>query len=154
MSRVHVAGVAGLLGMFLLTAPRAAHADDWLSHGMDAAHSRFSTERSGAGFAAGGWTFALPDGVATVSSPAVADGYVVFGAFDGLVRALRAADGQLLWQTKLGDTIYAAPAVDRGKVFVSSVDRKLYAISATAPSPGAKISAASSWRRPSSPTAH
>ncbi|HXI55565.1 MAG TPA: PQQ-binding-like beta-propeller repeat protein [Polyangia bacterium] len=126
--RLHVRGVVGLVGAAACLFPSgSAHADDWISHGADAAHTRFSAERSGAAFAAGSWTFSLPPTAMTVSSPAVADGFVVFGDFNGVVRALRASDGRLVWQRTVGDTIYAAPAVDRGKVFVPSLDRKLYA---------------------------
>lgn len=129
-TRALAKGVSGLLGFLVGVSAGgggSARADDWISHGANAAHARLSAERSGAGFGAGGWTYALPTGAATVSSPAIADGYVVFGAFDGVVRALRARDGQLLWSAKVGDTIYAAPAIDRGKVFVPSLDSKLYA---------------------------
>ena len=107
--------------------PRAARAIDWSSHGLNRSHQRLTAERSGAAFRGDSWTFTLPETTASVSSPAVADGYLVFGAFDGIVRAVGASDGQLRWQAKLGDTVYAAPAIDRGKVFVPSVDNKLYA---------------------------
>ncbi|HET6281021.1 MAG TPA: PQQ-binding-like beta-propeller repeat protein, partial [Polyangia bacterium] len=110
-----------------LVAP-AALANDWSSHGLNQSHQRLSSERSGATFGGQRWTFTLPQSTGSVSSPAVADGLLVFGAIDGMVRAVGATDGQLRWQTMLGESVIAAPAIDRGKVFVPSLDGKLYAL--------------------------
>jgi hypothetical protein len=107
---------------------RVARADDWAGHGMDAARTRLSAEVSGATFADGHWNLALPRRVTIVSSAAVADDRVVFGAFDGVVRALRASDGTPSWEHKVGDGIYATPVIDRGRVFVPSSDKKLHAL--------------------------
>ena len=79
-------------------------------------------------FRAGHWSFAVPGGAGMVSSPAVADGIVVFGAMDATVRALRATDGRPLWQFKAGDGVPASPAIHRGRVFVPSLDGALYAL--------------------------
>src|SRR6185295_14151021 len=81
--------VVGLLASLGAT----ARADDWSSRGLEPTHQRASAERSGPLFRAGHWGFTVPGGAGMVSSPAVADGIVVFGAMDATVRALRATDG-------------------------------------------------------------
>jgi MYXO-CTERM domain-containing protein len=122
------------LGLFLVAAavasslPNAARAGDWSGHGLDLARSRSSVEQSGAAFDDGRWTFSLPGGVVTVSSPAVADDKVVFGAFDGVIRAIDASDGKPRWEHRVGDAVYAAPAIDAGRVFVAAVDKRIYAL--------------------------
>jgi outer membrane protein assembly factor BamB len=130
MSKLRVDGpmLVVLAGALAFSRPTAALADDWPAQGRDAARSSASAERSGAAFSDGSWTSSLPKRVTTVSSPAVADDRVVFGAFDGVVRALRPSDGALAWEHKLGDAIYAAPTVYRGRVFVPALDKKIYAL--------------------------
>ncbi|HEY0713876.1 MAG TPA: PQQ-binding-like beta-propeller repeat protein, partial [Polyangia bacterium] len=110
-------------------ASNVARADDWPSRGLAPNNQRASAEQIGGSFAAGRWAYQLPPGVATVASPAIADGHLVFGAFDGTVRAIGEVDGQLRWQLALGDGVYATPVIDRGRVFVPALDRHLYALS-------------------------
>lgn len=116
--------VAAMLAVFF---PSLATADDWSSHGLNLSHQRLTAERSGAAFRGARWTLPFSGETGSVSSPAVADDHLVFGDFDGVVRAVGATDGQLRWQVKVGQAIYAAPAIHRGKVFVPSLDNKLYA---------------------------
>ena len=73
-----------------------ARAEDWPAPGLDAGHARFSAERSGARFTDGRWL--VRGGGRVLASPVVADGFVVTADLDGNVRALRADDGQLVWQ--------------------------------------------------------
>src|SRR5438128_12674137 len=65
-------------------AASAARADDWPTPGLDAAHARLSSERSGASFTDGRWTAApAPGGARVLASPVVADGYVVSVDLEG-----------------------------------------------------------------------
>jgi outer membrane protein assembly factor BamB len=64
------------------------------------------------------------------SSPAVVDGVVFVGSFDGSVYALDASTGAKLWQRGTGDSIWSSPAVVDGVVFVGSDDGHLYALNA------------------------
>ena len=105
-----------------------ARADDWSSAGGDPSHQRKSAEQSGPAFGARHWSTTLAPATTTVSSPAVADGIVVVGARDGVIRALGASDGRLLWQFATGDSVQASPAVLKGKVVVPSLDGKLYGL--------------------------
>ncbi|HEY4186137.1 MAG TPA: PQQ-binding-like beta-propeller repeat protein, partial [Polyangia bacterium] len=110
----------------VLASAAPARADDWLSAGFDALHQRVTTERVGSGFEPG-WSLTLASPYA-ISSPAAADGVLVMGARDGVVRAFAAGTGKLLWQFATGDTVQASPAIKDGRVFVSSLDGKLYAL--------------------------
>ncbi len=75
------------------------------------------------------WRFEAGDFV--WSSPAVADGVVFVGSYDGRLYALDASTGAKLWQRKTGDSIWSSPAVAGGVVFVGSGDGNLYALDAS-----------------------
>src|SRR5664280_2620698 len=75
------------------------------------------------------WTFTT--GGAVSSSPAVADGVVYVGSFDGNVYALSATTGTLLWKYMTGDIVYSSPAVANGVVYVGSEDNQVYALNAS-----------------------
>src|SRR5450432_173156 len=111
-----------------LTLPAGAKADDWPSFGIDARHAGASAERSGPAFRGGSWKYSATSSLWNTSSPAIADGIVVFGLRDGTVQAMRASTGRQLWQLKTTDSIVASPAIRQGRVFVSSLDGKLYAL--------------------------
>ncbi|MFH1024483.1 MAG: PQQ-binding-like beta-propeller repeat protein [Planctomycetota bacterium] len=99
-------------------------ADDWPHLGLDNGRTRASAEISGNTFAGGAWSYTVP-GAKVVSSPAVADGYVVFGAGDGKVRVL-GEDGTFIREFTTGDGVDASPAVSGGVLYVPSRDGKLY----------------------------
>ena len=63
-----------------------------------------------------------------LASPVVSDGYVVSVDLEGAVRALRADDGQPVWQTSLGTAVQGTPAVARGRVFVPTVGNSVVAL--------------------------
>jgi len=120
-----------MLGLGLWGA--VAHADDWTSLGLDAARSRLSAERSGPMFAAAQWQYTLPpvaDAInrVLVSSPAVADGFVVLGTTTGAVIALCAGDGRVRWTFQAHDGIHASPAIVRGTVIVPAFDGNVYGL--------------------------
>lgn len=52
-------------------------------------------------------------------TPAVVDGTVFIGAYDGWLYALSEDTGELLWEAHPGDSIGASPTVADGKVFMS-----------------------------------
>lgn len=62
------------------------------------------------------------------SSPVVAGGDVFFGAGDGHVYAVDAADGSLRWKTATGGRIRSTPAVAGDRVYVGSADGVVYAL--------------------------
>ena len=110
-----------------LAASHPARADDWSTPGLDAAHGRFSAERSGASFGDGRW-IAAPTGARVLASPLVADGLMVVVDLEGEMRALRADDGGLAWRTSLGAPVQGTPAVVRGRIFVPTLGNSVVAL--------------------------
>jgi outer membrane protein assembly factor BamB len=108
--------------------PAAAHADDWAAPGLDAAHLRLSTERSGASFGDGHWSFSPAGDVGVLASPVVAEGYVVSARVDGTVNALSAESGQLVWQKALGASVQGTPVIASGRVYVPTLGNRLVAL--------------------------
>ena len=103
MTSMNKQRVLSVLTITLIAAAggRAARAEDWPTPGLDAAHARLSSERSGALFTDGRWTASTSRGARVLASPVVADGTVVSVDLEGAVRALRADDGQPVWQVAL-----------------------------------------------------
>ena len=72
-----------------------------------------------------------PDGTVTWSTsisdddrgshgtPAVADGAAYVGTYDGVVSAVSVADGEILWQTEVGDAAAASPTYHEGRLYVA-----------------------------------
>jgi outer membrane protein assembly factor BamB len=70
------------------------------------------------------WKFNTGDPI--YSSPAVADGKVYIGSYDGKVYCLDARVGRLLWSYQTDDIIHSSPAVADNMVFVGSYDGNPY----------------------------
>jgi MYXO-CTERM domain-containing protein len=64
----------------------------------------------------------------TLASPVVADGFIVTVTLEGVVSALRADTGELVWRVSLGTTVQGTPAVARGRVFVPTIGDTLFAL--------------------------
>lgn len=52
-------------------------------------------------------------------TPAIADGRLYVGTYDGVVSSLALADGEILWQTEVGDAAAASPTYLDGKLYVA-----------------------------------
>jgi len=65
------------------------------------------------------------------SSPAVVDGRVYVGSYDGNVYCLNASTGAYIWSYATEGVMWPSPAVADGKVYVGSGDRKVYALNAS-----------------------
>jgi outer membrane protein assembly factor BamB len=61
------------------------------------------------------------------SSPAVANGYVFVGCWDGHVYCLSASNGELLWNHS-GHEFDSSPAIDNGFVYIGSDDGYVYCL--------------------------
>ena len=72
------------------------------------------------------WSVTTGDFV--TSSPAVADGTVYVGSWDGDVYALNAADGNQKWAVNTNGLVRSSPAVGGDTVYVGSDDNTLYAL--------------------------
>ena len=73
------------------------------------------------------WTQTPAPGFAFHSSSAFAEGIVFIGCDNGVVYALNASNGSVKYSIATGGAVYSSPAIDAGKVFVSSLDGKIYA---------------------------
>jgi outer membrane protein assembly factor BamB len=134
--RAALASAALSLALALsLASATVARADDWPTPGLDAAHGRLSAERSGARFSDGRWSFAPQSAARALASPVVADGFAVTVNLDGVVTALQADTGQLVWQLALGSAVQATPAIARGRVFIPTVGNQIVALALADGSP-------------------
>lgn len=72
------------------------------------------------------WVFRTGGGVR--SSPAVVDGTVYVGSWDGHLYAVDAKTGKEVWRFKTGGKVYTTPAVAGGRVYFGSNDNHVYAV--------------------------
>lgn len=63
-----------------------------------------------------------------ISTPAVANGLVVFGNQAGEIRALSLATGKEKWVTRTGTAIFSSPAIAGDKVVLGSADGHIYCV--------------------------
>jgi outer membrane protein assembly factor BamB len=106
-----------IVGLALALLALPARGDDWTGLSRDDARSRAATEGLGALSPLG---VPLATGSSSAASPVTADGFLVTAGLDGRVRAFREDDRSLLWSIKLNGPIIATPAIDKGRVYVSS----------------------------------
>lgn len=76
------------------------------------------------------WEFSMArkHRVAIHSSPASDSAAVIFGADDGTVIALEAANGKERWRTEAGGAVFGTPSVSNGAVFFGSLDSSMYCV--------------------------
>ena len=74
------------------------------------------------------WTYETGAGIS--SSPAVADGKVFIGSFDGYLYCLDVEDGHQLWNFSIGQYVESSPAYYDGKVYTGSDNGHFYCIDA------------------------
>ncbi len=76
----------------------------------------------------------IKTGGEVASSPAVADGVVYVGSYDGKVYALNAATGAYVWSYATGEMVVSSPAVANNTVYVGSYDHIIYAFGSSSKS--------------------
>jgi len=67
-------------------------------------------------------------GSAVPSSPAVANGVVYVGSYDGNIYALNATTGANVWNYTTGASVYSSPSVANGVVYVGSENNNVHAV--------------------------
>ena len=74
------------------------------------------------------WTYKIGEEDSEIgSSPAIVNGKVFVGCYDGRLYCFDENTGELIWKSdKTGGIIFSSPAVADGKVFVGSHDKRLY----------------------------
>jgi polyvinyl alcohol dehydrogenase (cytochrome) len=102
----------------------------WRSYGYDAENSRATGSNvtpANAATLQEQWRIDGVDGV--TSTPAVMDGVVYFGAWDGSVHAVDAADGTPRWTRQLGTAIIDdSPLLRGGNVYIGDAAGNLHAL--------------------------
>ncbi|GIU88629.1 MAG: cytochrome CBB3 [Acidimicrobiia bacterium] len=103
----------------------------WTSYGADWSNSRTAPYESAISVRTAPalrelWR--VPGTVGSTSTPAVAGDSVYFGAWDGTVRAVSAADGSPRWTRDVGAIVDASPLVFREKVYVGDAAGNLHAL--------------------------
>jgi len=82
------------------------------------------------------WSNTTAIGQGITGSPAVANGLVYIGTYDGTVFALNSSTGSVEWRYPTGGYVQSSPAVANGVVYVGSYDHNVYALDALT---GAKL---------------
>ncbi|UCE98395.1 MAG: PQQ-binding-like beta-propeller repeat protein [Dehalococcoidia bacterium] len=63
-----------------------------------------------------------------VGGLAINEGRLYIGSIGGVIYALEAGTGDLIWKLETGEQIWATPTVDGDTLFIGTFDKKLYAI--------------------------
>ena len=76
------------------------------------------------------WIYPRQDiiGVSVIGGIVFDQGKLYYGATNGKVYALDAADGYKEWDFDTGDKIWSTPAIDGDTLYIGSFDKKLYAL--------------------------
>lgn len=109
----------------------------WRSYAHDAANSGHTSVAGPAGPVGEAWS--VGGAKAVFTTPAVADGRVVYGAANGRVYSVDAVAGTREWTFETGDYVSSSPSIVDGTVYVGSGDGNVYAVDAA--------SGAERWRR-------
>ena len=99
---------------------------DWLMFRHDPNHSGYTYSNSSTNKAKLLWNFTT--GAAVVSSPAIANGFLVLGSKDNYIYCLNASNGQLAWKFPTGNIIDSSAAIVNQRVYVSSQDGWVYCL--------------------------
>ncbi|MDP6627156.1 MAG: PQQ-binding-like beta-propeller repeat protein, partial [Methanopyri archaeon] len=102
-----------------------AAAADWPMFRLDTARTGAMGPGPGAELAIA-WNFTT--GFPVYSSPAVVDGTVYVGSWDGKMYTLDARTGEEVWRFDTGTAISSSPAVHHGVVFFGAGDGLVYAL--------------------------
>ena len=102
--------------------------DDWPMFRHDSEHTGFSTS-SAPNMNHTLWKYET--GGQVWSSPAVIDGVVYVGSFDGSFYALNSSTGSMLWSFPTGGEVYSSPAISNGIVYFGSFDNCVYGLNAS-----------------------
>lgn len=113
------------LALVLVLLLASAAAADWPMYRFDAARTGATGPGPGAELAMV-WNYTT--GFPVYSSPAVVDGTVFVGSWDGKVYALDARTGEEVWTFDTGTAISSSPAVHHSVVFVGAGDGMVYSL--------------------------
>jgi len=124
--------------------PVAVRGGDWLTYCGDNRRS-FSSAVALPESPVVRWSATATPGMIP-TAPVTAGEFVYAGDRSGVLRAWRAASGELCWQAHTGGPLFGAPAVEQGRVFVGSGDGRVYAFEAATGRPLWRFRAAPAHR--------
>ncbi|MBI4712932.1 MAG: PQQ-binding-like beta-propeller repeat protein [Planctomycetes bacterium] len=101
-------------------------AEDWTSLGRDASRARANTTEVLSDSFSQGWQYSISSTI--VSSPAVADGFVVLADRSGYIRAVEEISGAPCWTFNTGSDVIASPAISAGRVYIPVAGGKIYCL--------------------------
>ena len=104
----------------------SSSSSNWTTFRGDLNHSGYTVSGNPSNSAKPLWNYTT--GAEVVSSPSVADGYLIVGGKDNNIYSLNASNGQLLWNFTTADEVDSAPAISDGYVYVSSYDGWVYSL--------------------------
>ncbi len=100
--------------------------DDWLMFRHDPNHSGYTSSNDSLNYFKLLWNFTTGGGV--VSSPAVANGFLLVGSKDCYIYCLNVSNGHLVWKFPTGNIVDSSPAIVNQLVYISSQDGWVYCI--------------------------
>jgi eukaryotic-like serine/threonine-protein kinase len=100
--------------------------DDWRMFRYDPNHSGYTSSNGSTNYAKPLWNFTT--GAAVVSSPAVANGFLLVGSKDCYIYCLNASNGQLVWKFPTGNIVDSSPAIVNQRVYINSQDGWVYCL--------------------------
>ena len=114
--------------------------DDWISIGHDVSNTRHNRREhllttANVGSLVEKWRF-KPDATCVTSTPAVYEGSVYFGDWNGHLHALNARDGTLIWSTRVQEPIglsltsplTGSPFVSADRVYIGGNAAQMFAV--------------------------
>jgi len=102
--------------------------DWWPMRGHDLNHTGYSTSTAPK---TNKTIWVYTTGEVVCSSPAIVDGKVYVGSYDGKIYCLNASNGSKIWSYTTSNYVFSSPAVADGKVCVGSANGLIYAFATT-----------------------
>ncbi|HJR45742.1 MAG TPA: PQQ-binding-like beta-propeller repeat protein [Actinomycetota bacterium] len=98
---------------------------EWRSYNHDLSNTRTQPDEKTIGLAEAAtlqpvWQFDTENGDDVSGTPVIADGCLYFGGIGGLVFALNADTGELVWKSKVKGGVNSSVAVEDGKIYATT----------------------------------
>ncbi len=118
--------LASLCLTFVEPSKAQSSTNDWPMFRHDPNHSGYTSSNDSMNYAKLLWNFTTGGGV--VSSPAVANGFLIVGSKDCYVYCIDVSNGHLVWKFPTGNIVDSSPAIVNQRVYISSQDGWVYCL--------------------------